>query len=77
MQEKDFKWFVDNYKSLYRAYGNSFLAIKNERVLGAYNTYAEAVKETEKSEKIGTFIVQECNGSESAYTNHIATVYIS
>ena len=64
----DFNWFVENYRTLYLLHGRSFLAIKGRRVIRTYRTYAEAVSETAKKEPLGTFIVQECNGDESAYT---------
>lgn len=74
MPDIDFKWFVDNMKDLYAIYGHVFLAIKNQRVLGAYSSYGECVRETQKVEPLGTFIVQECGDNESAYTNYIASM---
>jgi len=74
MQEKDFEWFVANYKELFEKYGRSFLAIKNEHVLGAYNSFKKAVEATQLTEALGSFIVQECNGDESAYTVQIASM---
>lgn len=73
-QDMDFEWFVSNYAELFKKYGNRFLAIKNQSVLGAYPTYAEAVAKTEEKEPLGTFIVQHCNGEESGYTNYIASM---
>lgn len=77
MQEKDFKWFLDNYNELFKQYGNSFLAIKKGQVLGKYDSYAEAVRRTLEHEDIGSFIVQKCDGTEAAFTNYISTVYLS
>lgn len=74
MQETDFKWFLDNYDNLFHEYGPGYLSIKDKRVLGHYKTYAEGVKNTAKTEKIGTFIVQLCDGTEAAYTNYISSV---
>ena len=76
MQSEDFKWFIKNYKMLFNRYGVSYLAIKNKRVLGCYSSYSDGVHETLRTEEIGTFIVQECNGDESAYTINIASLYI-
>jgi hypothetical protein len=75
MQDRDFEWFLENYNDLYDKYGRSFLAIKNEKVLGVYSSFNEAVDATLLSEEIGTFIVQECNGNESAYTVQIASMH--
>ena len=74
IQDKDFEWFLDNYSALYKKYGKKYLAIKNSKVLGAYDSLAEGVNETSKKEKIGTFIVQLCNGEESGYTNYISSM---
>lgn len=73
MREQDFNWFVENYMNLYDEYGHKFIVIKNKSVLGVYNDVAEAVKITSETEELGSFIVQECNGDESGYTNYIAS----
>ena len=77
MQKDDYDWFLKNYNALYAEYGQKYLAIKNHTVLGTYASYAEAVRNTEKKEELGTFIVQLCNGDETAYTNYIATLNLA
>jgi len=74
MQDTDFKWFLENYQALFQKYGSTNLVIKNKTVLGTYPTYAAGVRTTSKTEELGTFIVQECNGDESAYTNYISSM---
>lgn len=74
-QDRDFKWFLDNYDDIFREYGNCYVAIKDKKVLGTYGSTAEAVKETSKNEPLGSFIVQYCNGDESGYTNYIASMH--
>jgi hypothetical protein len=74
MQDRDYKWFLENYDALSAQYGKAYLSIKNERVLGAYKSYAEGVIETLKTEKKGSFIVQLCDGTEAAYTNYISSM---
>ncbi len=71
--KEDFNWFIDNYDQLFNEYGHKFLVIKDQKVLGSYNSPVEAINETSKTEQRGTFIVQECNGNESGYTNYIAS----
>jgi len=73
-RDSDYEWFLDNYFDLFHKYGMSYLVIKNKTVLGAYESYAEGVKNASNVEKLGTFIVQECNGNESAYTNYISSM---
>lgn len=74
MQERDFRWYIDNFDMLFDVYGNSYIAIKNEKVLGSYSSYAEGVRETSKTEELGSFIVQKCGKDESAYTACIASM---
>lgn len=74
MQMDDFQWFIDNYQSLFSQFGNSYLAIKDKKVIGTYDSFAEAVKKTAESHPLGSFIVQQCNGSASAYTTYIASM---
>lgn len=73
MQEKDYQWFLSHYDDIFSKYGESYLAIKNESILGSYSSYAEGVNETMKHHPLGSFIVQFCNGRESGYTGYISS----
>lgn len=75
MQDLDYKWFEENCKELYKQYKDSYLAIKDEKVLGSYPTYAEAVHQTEQKYDIGTFIVQKCTENVDAYAVYIASAH--
>ena len=75
MQDKDFEWFLKNYDALYERYGNSYLVIKQEKVIGVYDSFSKAVETTMLTEELGTFIVQKCDGSEAAYTVKIASMH--
>jgi hypothetical protein len=57
---KDYEFFKANAKQLYKNYGHKFLVIKDCQVIGVYDNFALAAKETLKTEALGTFIVQEC-----------------
>ena len=59
--EKEFDWFIDNLTTLAQKYKGKFVAIKNFKVIGAYGTFVEAIRETVKKEELGTFIVQKCS----------------
>jgi len=56
----DFDYFINNLAVLYKEYGHCFLVIKNEQVIGSYNSFDDALNETIKTEKLGTFLIQEC-----------------
>lgn len=69
----DFYWFLANYDDLFDKYGDSYLFIKDKKILGSYDTVNEGVEKIKKVHPLGTFIVQHCNGNESGYTATIAS----
>lgn len=69
----DFNFFVENYNELYKKYGHKFIVIKNHEILGVYDDVVSAINITSEKHPLGTFIVQECNGDESGYTNYISS----
>ncbi len=60
MQDKNYQYFLENMESLYKQYGHKFLAIKNQSVIGVYDSFNDALESTLKTEALGTFLVQEC-----------------
>jgi len=70
--EKEFDFFVNNQEKLVKKYRRKYIVIKDNQVLGAYNNLVEAIRETTKIEKLGTFLVQECKpvAEEYAHTYH-------
>lgn len=68
---EDFAWFKEHYAEFQDKYGRAFIVIKDKKVLGVYETYAEGVRNTARSEELGTFIVQECNPQYEAYNCYI------
>lgn len=69
----DFDYFIRNYQDLYQRFGHKFIVIKDKSVLGAYDREYDAINDIKKIYPLGTFIVQECNGDESGYTNYISS----
>lgn len=72
-RKNDFSYFIENYQKLYEQYGHKYIVIQNQTVLGSYDTEIEAIKKTSEVYPLGTFIVQECNGDESGYTNYVSS----
>ena len=64
---EDFAWFKEHYTDFQKKYGESFIAIKNKKILGVYDSYGNGVRETVESEELGTFIVQECSPDYNVY----------
>lgn len=73
MAHDDFQWFMGNYSELQRKYGNCFLAIRDKKVIGVFESYEAGVRETSKEWPLGSFIVQEVSNSFIAYNNYIAS----
>ena len=72
--DKEYKWFVDNNKKLYDKYGDIYVAIKNNKVIGQFKSFAEGVTKTQRKEKIGTFIVQRLSSDGTADNVYISTL---
>ena len=60
MLEKEYKYFNTHREEFIEKFKGMFIVIKNDSVLGTYNTISEAISETSKNHKIGSFLVQEC-----------------
>lgn len=74
---ENFEWFLEQYNELSELYGDSFIVIKDRQVINTYTTYAEAVLETQKTESLGTFIVQECRKNGEMFQCRIASMNFS
>ena len=66
--EKEFKYYIKNQKKLVKKYNNKYIVIKNEDVIGVYNSEIEAVQKTSENEPLGTFLVQKCEPGKEIYT---------
>lgn len=68
MLDKEFKYYLDNQDELVKEYDGKFIVIKNQTVIGAYNTEMDAYNETLKEHKLGTFLIQHCMPGEESHT---------
>jgi hypothetical protein len=66
--EKEFKYYLNNQDELVKKYKGRVIVIKNKKVIGVYDSEAEAVQETSKNEALGTFLIQRCTPGEKDYT---------
>lgn len=65
MVDMNYEFFVSNFDELYKEYADRYIVIKNCKVIGDYDTFDNAYKDTIKNEQIGTFIIQHCSKSDS------------
>ncbi len=66
--EKEFQYYLDHQAELVEKYNGKFIVIKNQQVLGAFDTEEKAIEETIKLHDLGTFLVQKCEPGASGYT---------
>ena len=64
--EKEFQYYLDHQDELVRKHRGKFIVIKDQVVIGAYDDELAAIRETQKSHELGTFLVQKCEpGTQS------------
>lgn len=68
MLKDEFEFYLQNQKQLADKHNGKFLVIKNHKIIGVYDSELEAIQETSKTEKLGTFLVQKCEYDDSSTT---------
>ena len=68
MLEKEFDYYLKHQSELVREYNGKVLVIKDESVIGVYDTEESAYFESQKKHTIGTFLIQLCTPGEEAYS---------
>ena len=65
---KEFKYYIDHQDELAGRYDGKVIVIKNQEVIGEYDSKITALNETTKTHKIGTFLIQKCQPGRASYT---------
>ena len=68
MLEKEFKYYLAHQNDLVKKYKGKFIVIKNQEVVGVYDSEIEAYEKTQKEHKLGTFLIQECLPGKESYS---------
>jgi hypothetical protein len=68
MLEKEFEYYLANQGKLLKKYNNRYLVIVDEQVVGDYDTHEQALFQSQKKHKIGTFLIQKCTEGDGDYT---------
>ena len=58
--KNEFIYYLAHQDELVKLYKGNFIVIKNNKVIGVYGSELEAITETAKNNKVGTFLVQKC-----------------
>ena len=77
MLTKEFEYFLNNQDVLVDQYNGKFIVIKDEIVIGVYETNNEAYDETIKTHELGTFLIQKCIPGDQAHTQTFYTNLVS
>jgi hypothetical protein len=68
MLEREFQYYLDHQDELVKSYSGKFLVIKDDAVIGVFDSEEEAFFVTEKKHEAGTFLIQLCEPGEGSYT---------
>ena len=66
--EKEFKYYLANQEDFIKKYNDKYLVIKDEEIIGVYDTELQAYNETQKVHELGSFLIQLCSPGKSGYT---------
>ena len=69
---KAFDYYLAHQDEMVSLYDGKVIAIKGTRVLGAYDSHGDALRETSKSHQPGTFIIQKVSEGDKDYTIYLS-----
>jgi len=58
--DNNYIFFEENLNNLVKEYDGKFVVIKDQCVIGAYDSFDKAYMETTETEELGCFIIQQC-----------------
>ncbi len=71
-RSRDFEFFKDINQDFFSKNGHKFIGIRNGQIIESADDIPELVKKmNEKSYELGSYLLQECTGEESAYKTKI------
>lgn len=73
MFEKELNYFIENQNELVAKHGGKVLVIRDNEVVGTYDTPLDAFVDAKSKYEPGTFMIQPCIAGVDAYTVSIAT----
>lgn len=64
--DKEFQYYLNNQDKLLEKFYGRYIVIKGEKILGDYDSEQDALEETSKHHKTGTFLIQHCSPGEES-----------
>ena len=77
MLEREYKYYENHKKEFDSKYDNNFIVIVGDNIVGVYNNQREALEETLKNHKAGTFLLQKCLKDEDQIQRFYSRVSFS
>ncbi len=75
MLEKEYEFYQTNKDEFVKKYIGKFIVIKNDAVIGVYTSPIEALRESVKTNEMGTFLIQEIKGNDEPVIRFYSRVY--
>jgi hypothetical protein len=66
--KKEFEFYLENQAELAKKFNGKYIVIKNQEVIGVFESEIEAIDKTSANHKLGTFLVQKCEPGKESYT---------
>ena len=66
--EKEFAFYLSHQDEMVERYDGKVIVIKDDKVLGAYESELAAITATRAYHELGTFLVQRVSEGDEAYT---------
>lgn len=66
--KKEFEFYLENQAELAKKFNGKYIVIKNQEVIGVFESEIEAIEKTSANHKLGTFLVQKCEPGKESYT---------
>jgi len=66
--KKEFDFYLANQEMLVGKYKGKYIGIKDQEVVGVFDSEFEAVKSLSLKYELGTFLVQKCEPGTDSYT---------
>lgn len=66
--KKEFEFYLKNQDKFVEKYNGKYIVIKNQEVIGVFESEIEAVEQTSVNHELGTFLVQKCEPGKESYT---------
>ena len=69
MLEQEFRYYIQNQAKLSAEFDGKVLVIKNQKVIGVYDSKGEALKKTVVDHELGSFLIQACSSDPNSVVN--------